>query len=63
VGYGAEENSWLPCRELEDCVALDDWFISQGQLDKVNADILEHLNNGLKVTSTLSTSRTSDGSG
>jgi hypothetical protein len=30
VGYDDEENSWLPCREVEDCVALADWFISQG---------------------------------
>jgi hypothetical protein len=25
VGYGEEENRWLPRRELEDCQALDEW--------------------------------------
>jgi hypothetical protein len=30
VGYGPEDDRWLPRRELEDCAALDEWLVSQG---------------------------------
>jgi Chromo (CHRromatin Organisation MOdifier) domain len=30
VGYGPEEDRWLPRRELEDCKALDDWLVASG---------------------------------
>jgi hypothetical protein len=43
VGYGHEENSWLPRHEVKDCAALDDWFIAQGQLDQVDEDVHSRL--------------------
>jgi hypothetical protein len=63
VGYGDEENSWLPRRELDDCAALDDWFIAQGQLDKLDANVLERLSNESAANSAISASRHSAGSG
>jgi hypothetical protein len=34
VGYGDEENRWLPRRKLIDCVALDAWEKGEGGEDK-----------------------------
>jgi len=30
VGYGPEEDRWLPRRELDECKALDDWLAASG---------------------------------